>query len=169
MDRSRQLDFCGKSRHGASDKNRIDLKFMRWLLLDEIIKIEKGKVAETRSHVPHCEFSPEPLLIEMMAQTAGLLLGLENDYEKDLIFAKIESAEFKGPFNSGNSLWIEATSEALKPEGAWLECVIQTNGEEVARARLLLMSVERLLPEQKKSITFHETFMSRFQVLSKVQ
>lgn len=142
---------------------------MRWLLLDEILTIEKGVAAETRSHVPECEFSAEPLLIEMMAQTAGLLLGAESNYEKDVIFAKIESVEFVGLLQAGEPLWIRATSEALKPDGAWIDAVIEKDGEEVAKARILLMAVENLLPGQKNSITFHEAFMNYFQVLSKVQ
>ncbi|MSR78403.1 MAG: hypothetical protein EXS63_09330 [Candidatus Omnitrophica bacterium] len=144
---------------------------MRWLLLDEILKIEKGKIAQTRSHFPaaDCEFSPEPLLLEMMAQTAALLLGAESHYEKDLIFAKIESAEFKGSGQPKEALWIEAVSEELRPEGAWLDCVIRTECEEIASARLFLIHIDRLIPGQTNSVTFHEAFMNHFNVREKLK
>ena len=68
---------------------------MRWILLDSVELIEKGKMSRTTSRVPPSgPFETEILLIEMMAQTAGLLLGAETDFEHDIIFAKIENAKF---------------------------------------------------------------------------
>ncbi len=142
---------------------------MRWLLLDEILKIEKGKKAQTLSRIPSCEFSPEPLLIEMMAQPAGLLLGAESQYENDVIFAKIESVQFEDSFQSGDTIWIEASAESLRPEGAWIESMIRSEDKEIARGRLLLMQVDPLVSGQKKSVTFHEAFMNHFKVRTKVQ
>lgn len=142
---------------------------MRWLLLDEIERIERGKRAFARSRVPQGECSPEPLLIEMMAQTGAVLLGAESDYQKDLIFAKIETADFTPPYTSGESVWIETSADAFRPEGAWMDGWVRTQDREIVRGRFLLMHVEGLNSEQHQPITFHPAFMNHFKVRDKIQ
>lgn len=143
---------------------------MRWLLLDEIIKIEKKVTARTRSRVPGGPVSPELLMMEMMAQTGALLLGAEKDFEEDVVFAKIERASFENGWRSGDSIEIEAASENLRPEGAWFEGSIRKmHGAVVARGKFLLMNVGHLLPNQTKPVTFHEAFMNHFRVREKVR
>lgn len=141
---------------------------MRWLLLEKIHSIHKGKKAVTSSKVPKAPYSCEVLFIEMMAQTGGLLVGAESDYQKDLIFAKIESATIASVPESGTPLQIEAWSESLGAEGGWLEATITCAEGLVARAKLLLMTVSGLSPEQTKSVTFHESFMNHFNVREKI-
>ncbi len=144
---------------------------MRWLLLDEVTKIEKKVQASTRSHVPDSPASPELLLIEMMAQTGGLLLGAEKDFQDDFIFAKIDSAQFADSFSAGEKIEVEATSENLKPEGAWIDGKVRRANDEsiLASSRFLLMNAGRLVPDQANSITFHEAFMNHFDVRNKVR
>lgn len=141
---------------------------MRWLLLDQIESIHKGKKAITSSRVPQAPYSREVLFIEMMAQTGGLLVGAESDYQKDLIFAKIEQATITKVPNPGTPIQIEAWSEALGPEGGWLDAVITCAEGMVAKAKLLLMTVGRLSPEQTRSVTFHDAFMNHFNVREKI-
>ena len=142
---------------------------MRWLLLDEVTVIEKKVRAKTRSRVPQSDVSPELLMMEMMAQTGALLLGAENDFQSDLVFAKIQEAVFDGGFRAGEGLEIEATSENLRPEGAWLEGAIRSAGGRQARGSFLLMNVGKLVAERTQSITFHEAFMNHFQIRDKVR
>lgn len=141
---------------------------MRWLLLEKVLSIHKGKKAVTSAKVPKAPYSPEVLFIEMMAQTGGLLVGAESDYRKDLIFAKIENATITNIPKYGTPLQIEAWSESLGAEGGWLEATITCAGGLVARAKFLLMAVAGLSAGQTKSITFHEAFMDHFNVREKV-
>ena len=141
---------------------------MRWRLLDEIISIEKSRKAVTRSHVLAGEFSPEILLIEMMAQTGALLLGAESNFQKDLIFAKIDTAGFMPPYQAGEPVWIESTSENLRPEGAWLDGVIRNREREIASSRVLLMPMDPLIPGHQEPVTFHQNFMEHYCVRDKV-
>ena len=141
---------------------------MRWLLLDKIHSIHKGKKAVTESRVPQTPYSNEVLFVEMMAQTGGLLVGAESDYQKDVIFAKIDNASFAGVPKPGTPIKIEATAEGLATEGGWIEGVITSADGVIATAKLLLMSVGRLLPERSKPITFHDNFMNYFNVRTKV-
>jgi 3-hydroxymyristoyl/3-hydroxydecanoyl-(acyl carrier protein) dehydratase len=141
---------------------------MRWLLLEKVHSIQKGKRAAASARVPKAPYSPEVLFIEMMAQTGGLLVGAESDYQKDLVFAKIETATITIVPKSGTPLEIEAWSESLGAEGGWLEATITCAEGPVAQAKLLLMAVSGLSPQQTKSITFHEAFMDHFDVRGKI-
>lgn len=141
---------------------------MRWLLLEKVHSIHKGKKAIASSKVPQAPYSSEVLFVEMMAQTGGLLVGAESDYKKDLIFAKIESATISCVPKSGTPICIEAWSESLGTEGGWLEAAITSAEGPVAQARLLLMAVTGLSAEQTKSITFHDAFMDHFSVREKI-
>lgn len=141
---------------------------MRWLLLEKVQSIHKGKKAVTSARVPKAPYSSEVLFIEMMAQTGGLLVGAESDYKKDLIFAKIEHAAIVRVPLSGTPLQIEAWSESLGTEGGWLEATITCAEGTVATAKFLLMAVGGLSPEQTKSITFHDAFMNHFNVREKI-
>jgi 3-hydroxymyristoyl/3-hydroxydecanoyl-(acyl carrier protein) dehydratase len=141
---------------------------MRWLLLDKVHSIQKGRKAVASSKVPQAPYSSEVLFIEMMAQTGGLLVGAESDYTKDLVFAKIESAAITNIPRSGTPIQIEAWSDSLGAEGGWLEATISSAEGPVARAKLLLMAVGGLSADQTRSITFHEAFMTHFNVREKV-
>ncbi len=143
---------------------------MRWLVLDEIIEIRKGSTARTRSHIPQeKEFSAEVLLLEMMAQTGGLLAGAENDYKEDTIFAKIESSEFPVQGRPGEPLEIIATLETWRPEACRVEAVVQNQRGIFAKARFMLAQAGKLVPGSAESITFHQGFMSHFKVREKVR
>lgn len=142
---------------------------MRWLLLDEVLSIEKKCKACALSRVPAGPVSVEPLLMEMMAQTGGLLLGAEKNFQDDIIFAKIETADFFGS-RPGEELRIEASSEALRPEGSWIDAVIETrDGKKAAQSRFLLISVGRLDPTVPRPIVFHEAFMKHFRIKEKIK
>ena len=142
---------------------------MRWLLLDEVVEIRKGLRARTRSRLPESPTSPAALLMEMMAQTGGLLLGAEDDFSRDIVFAKIEEADFAPSLKTGDLLDIEASSGDLRPEGAWIEARVHTEKGEVARSRFLLVGAGRLKPELDRSVTFHPAFMDHLRVREKVR
>ena len=142
---------------------------MRWLLLDEVIEIQKGSSAKTRSRVPDAEVSAEVLLIEMMAQTGGLLVGAENDYKDDVIFAKIETASFPLTGVPGEKIEIKAVSEQCRPEGSWIEAVVESPRGVLAAAKLMLVHAGALVPGKKASTTFHEAFMNHFKIREKVR
>ena len=141
---------------------------MRWLLLEKVHSIHRGKKAVASSKVPESPYSSEVLFVEMMAQTGGLLVGAESDYQKDLIFAKIEKATIDRVPPSGMPIQIEAWSESLGADGGWLEATITCAEGPVAQAKLLLMAVEGLSQERTKSITFHDAFMDHFSIREKI-
>lgn len=143
---------------------------MRWLLLDQVISIQPGTRAVASARIPQGnQVTPEVLMIEMMAQTGGILLGAQTDFASDVVFTKIEQAQFQGPFEAGDSVLISASSENIKPEGAWIDAEIKKDQFLIAGARLLLMNVGRLVPGARESITFHREFMNHFKIREKIQ
>jgi 3-hydroxymyristoyl/3-hydroxydecanoyl-(acyl carrier protein) dehydratase len=107
-------------------------------------------------------------MIEMMAQTGALLVGVENDFAKDLIFAKIESAEFGDDLPPGTPIQIEAKAENLRPEGGWIDSEIFSGEKRCAASRFLLMNVGHFLPDQTEPITFHSAFLRYFKIREKI-
>ena len=141
---------------------------MRWLLLEKVHSIQKGKKAVASSKVPDAPYSSEVLFVEMMAQTGGLLVGAESDYQKDLVFAKIENATVTSVPKAGSPIRIEAWSESLGADGGWLDATILCEERLVATARLLLMAATGLSGTPGKSVTFHSAFMDYFKVREKL-
>jgi 3-hydroxymyristoyl/3-hydroxydecanoyl-(acyl carrier protein) dehydratase len=141
---------------------------VRWVLLDEVVKIERQKQVHARARVPETDVSPEVLMIEMMAQTGALLLGAESDFRQDLVFAKIQNADFPLEFTGGEKIDIRATSDNLRPEGAWITASIESERGTVAQANLMLMTVGHFLPGIEEPITFHQAFMQHYQIREKV-
>lgn len=145
---------------------------MRWLLLDEILEIKKGILVRASSRIPSGdEVSPEILMLEMMAQTAGILQGAENEFKDNVVFAKIEKAEFFQAGNPGSRIDIQAACQELRAEGSWMDTQVTDAREGCvrARARLMLITAGNLIPGISHSITFHPAFMSHFKVLEKIK
>ncbi len=95
-----------------------------FLLLDRIVEFEAHKRIVAiknvtanepffQGHFPHYMVMPGVLIIEAMAQAAGVLglksNGLENDGVSIYFFAGIDKARFKRPVVPGDSLLIEVT------------------------------------------------------------
>lgn len=115
---------------------------MRWIWIDRIIELERGvravaikniSLAEEvlHDHFPatplaHTEGSPRPadpvmphtLIIEGMAQTAGILVGHARDFREKVILAKIGKAVFHGDATPGLTLRYSAHLDRIDDSGA---------------------------------------------------
>lgn len=140
---------------------------MRWRLLDEILEIKKGSSAVCKASLPESEYSAEVLLLEMMAQTAGLLLGAESNFEQDIVFAKIQDAVFD--LNAADQTFtIEAVCDDPRPDGAWIEAKAVCGSKTAASANILLMNVGHIVEGSTKPVSFHQNFMEYYDVRSKL-
>jgi len=121
---------------------------MRWIHIDDITEFRAGEYARAvrsipadadflRDHYPGFPLAPHSLLIESMAQTAGILLGQKFNFERDVILAKIDRAEFLTVTLPGDLLVIEAHMGEFREEGAKMECSIKRGREIVARGSLV--------------------------------
>lgn len=115
---------------------------MRWIWIDRILELEKGrrcvaiKNVSLAEEVLHDHFPaappgvdgrggrrpipvmPNTLIIEGMAQTAGILVGHANDFAEKVILAKIGKAVFTAAATPGFTLRFTATIERIDASGA---------------------------------------------------
>lgn len=125
---------------------------MAWIWLDGIDSFEKA-VRVSAWKMWQTGF-PQAYLVEMMAQAGALLLGAEMDFQKDIVFTKIEDTEFLGVPEAGKRLVIEAEAENLREEGGWFRGRIFQDGQKILEGRVLLMNVGRLRPDGQGPVTF---------------
>jgi len=108
---------------------------MRWIWIDRITALEKGlrcaavkNVSLAEEHL-HDHFPavgsrkampimPAPLIIEGMAQTAGIMVGHARDFAEKVILAKITKATFERDVFPGQTLIYEATLDRIDAAGA---------------------------------------------------
>ena len=141
---------------------------MRWNLLYEVLEINRGCKARATAQWPQNAARPELLFLEMMAQTAGLIFGSLDDFQTDIVFAKVDHAHFHPVLPGTSLLVIQASAEEIRPEGGWFQIQILQNETLVAEARLLLANAGRLDPVSQTSVTFHRHFMTHYQIRGKV-
>jgi len=120
-----------------------------FLLIDRIIELEDERIVGLKNvtvnepyftgHFPGFPVMPGVLIIEAMAQTAGVLvLKKIPDRDKKLVFlATIEEAKFRKPVVPGDQLRIEVTFLRLKPSVAKLQAIASVSGEVVAEAQMI--------------------------------
>lgn len=123
---------------------------MRWYWVDKFIEFHSGESAKAvknvslaeehlHDHFPGFPVMPASLMIEGMAQTGGILLGEKNDFEHNVILAKVPKAEFLSWACPGDQLIYSATLENAN-EGGGSVSVTATVGERlVATAEIVFV------------------------------
>ena len=102
---------------------------MRWIWIDSFVEFEFGKRAAAvknvtlaeehlHDHSPGFPVMPATLLIEGMAQTAGILVGEARGFKENVILAKIRRAEFSGYAVPGDQIRYEAVIESIDERAA---------------------------------------------------
>lgn len=122
---------------------------MRWIWIDRFESFEKGKsavavkaVSAAEEHVhdlfPGFPIFPHSLIIEGMAQTAGVLVGDAKDFAEKVILAKIGKAIFHQIVRPGQVLRYHATADTINDAGASITGRVE-NGDGVLVAEISLM------------------------------
>ena len=99
---------------------------MRWIWIDRFLELERGvksvaiKNVSAAEEVLHDHFRvmPNTLIIEGMAQTAGVLVGHAGDFKEKVILAKITRATFTAAARPGFTLRHTATLQSINAMGA---------------------------------------------------
>ena len=103
---------------------------MRWNWIDRILRHDPGErldaikvvsLSEDHLHEHFVDFlprMPSSLMIEGMAQTAGILVGAISNFERRVILAKIARAEFHTDAFPGDQIRYSATLERIADAGA---------------------------------------------------
>src|SRR5438477_10803032 len=118
---------------------------MRWIWIDKFEKFEVNVAAvaiknvslaeeHLHDHFPGFPVMPASLMIEGMAQTAGILVGAARNFQEKVILAKIGKARFERLVRPGEQLVYAAKIVHVTEQGAAIEGTItsRTSGGEVA-------------------------------------
>jgi len=124
---------------------------MRWTWIDRFASFEPGKSAVAvknlslaedhfADHFPGFPVMPAPLILEGLAQTGGILVGHANNFEKNVVLAKM-SAKFHREASPGEQLTYTTTLLDLNDTGARVSGTATSGGQLVAEAEIMFAHV----------------------------
>ena len=147
---------------------------MRWIWIDTFVAFETGKrasavknvtLAEDHLHdyIPGYPIMPPSLMIEGMAQTAGILVGEARGFRENVILAKIRLARFDDYAGPSDQLRYDATLESLDERAAVTGGTVSKNGDPIGQVDLMFSFVNQAhgsheLPDH--NFVFTDTFLS---------
>lgn len=115
---------------------------MRWIWIDKFEQFEPGVQAvaiknvslaeeHLHDHIPGIPVMPASLMIEGMAQTAGILVGAARDFKEKVILAKISNACFVRLVRPGEQIVYTARIANVNETGASIEgtVTVRTTGK----------------------------------------
>lgn len=142
-----------------------------FLLVDRIVDYEAGKrVVGIKNvtlnepffagHFPGAPVMPGVLIVEAMAQTAGvMMLASMPDRETKLVFfTGIDSAKFRRPVVPGDQLRLELTVLKLRPRYIKLRGEAYVDGQLVAEAGISSALVDRNVVARNEQISTSAAF-----------
>ena len=129
---------------------------MRWIWIDKFLEFESGQRAVSvknvtlaeehlHDHFPGFPVMPECLMIEAMAQTAGILVGEAKNFQEKVILAKIKKAVFFDFAKPGDSLKLEANIDSIAPEAASTSGKITCSDKLIAEIDLMFSHIDQNL------------------------
>ena len=137
-----------------------------FLLVDRIISYDPGKrVVGIKNvtldepffvgHFPGAPVMPGVLIVEAMAQTAGVMMlaSLPDRETKLVFFTGIERAKFRRPVVPGDQLRLELTVLKLRPRYIKLRGEAYVDGQLVAEAEISSALVERSIIERSDQVS----------------
>lgn len=130
---------------------------MRWFWIDRFEQFERGRRAvavkncalveeQFDDYSPGYPVMPSSLIIEGMAQTAGLLIGEAGAYELRVVLAKISKAVFHKYAVPGDTLRYTATIVDMNKDGAIASVVSHLDGELQAEVELMFAFLDERFP-----------------------
>ncbi|MHC4122419.1 MAG: 3-hydroxyacyl-ACP dehydratase FabZ family protein [Planctomycetota bacterium] len=117
-------------------------------------------------HFPGFPVMPETLMIEGMAQTAGILVGQAKGFQEKVILAKIKKCVFFDYVKPADTLRLEAEIESIVSEAASTSGKITRDGKLIAEIDLIFSHIDRNLAGKEfpeENFVFTDTFRSLLQ------
>jgi 3-hydroxyacyl-[acyl-carrier-protein] dehydratase len=125
---------------------------MRWFLIDRFVEFVSGEYAVATKNVslaeecvigqlPGIPFFPNPLVLEGMAQTGGMLLGELSQYRSRLVLAKVPRVKFFFSAQAGDTLRYTARIAQASTLGARLSATSHVNDNLQAEAEIFLAAL----------------------------
>ncbi len=147
---------------------------MRWIWIDKFVEFNSGKSAvalknvtlaeeHLHDHFPGFPIMPECLMIEAMAQTAGILVGEARKFEEKVILAKIKKCVFFDYVRPGDTIMLHAEIESIAPEAASTMGKIMRGDKLIAEIALIFSHIDQNLAGKEfpeDNFVFTDTFKS---------
>jgi 3-hydroxyacyl-[acyl-carrier-protein] dehydratase len=129
---------------------------MRWIWIDKFLEFQPLKRAVAVKNVSLAEehlhdhweaypVMPTSLMIEGMAQTAGILVGQARNFQEKVILAKIAKAEVRELVIPGDQLHYVAEIETITPDAAATKGTVLRDGVEIGQIDLLFSHIDQNL------------------------
>src|ERR1700733_7490430 len=129
---------------------------MRWIWIDKFTEftsrtsataIKNVTLAEEHLHdlYPAFPIVPNSLIIEGMAQTAGILVGEARNFAEKVILAKIGRATFHRLVRPGETIQFLAQIEHLDEAGASIKGTVKVADELVAEIEMMFSHIDENL------------------------
>jgi 3-hydroxyacyl-[acyl-carrier-protein] dehydratase len=127
---------------------------MRWIWIDKFTEftsrvsataIKNVSLAEEHLHDLYPDFPivPHSLIIEGMAQTAGILVGEASGFSEKVILAKIGRATFHRLSRPGDTLAFSARIEQFSEQGASASGKVTVGDSLVAEIELMFSHIDQ--------------------------
>ena len=127
---------------------------MRWIWIDKFIEftpktsataVKNVSLAEEHLHdlYPAFPIVPHSLLVEGMAQTAGILVGEARDFKEKVILAKVGRATFHRLVRPGDTVHFNAKIDQLNETGASISGTVTSGPDTVAEIELMFSHIDQ--------------------------
>ena len=127
---------------------------MRWIWIDKFTEftprtsataVKNVTLAEEHLHDLYPDFPivPHSLIVEGMAQTAGILVGEASNFAEKVILAKIGRATFHRLSRPGETLIFTARIEQFSEQGASASGTVSSAGQVVAEIELMFSHIDQ--------------------------
>jgi 3-hydroxyacyl-[acyl-carrier-protein] dehydratase len=147
---------------------------MRWIWIDRFVEFESRRRAVAVKNVTLAEEHvhdvcaaapalPASLMIEGMAQTAGILVGEARGFREKVVLAKVKRAAFQRSARPGEQVRYEANVEQIDEAAAITSGRVFAGGQEIGQVDLVFSHADQnmrglKLPEE--NFVFTEQFTS---------
>lgn len=125
-----------------------------FLLVDEIVELQPGERCVAlwhlsgneeffAGHFPGAPTLPGVLMVEALAQTAGLAAAAASSLEGKLaLFGGIDKARFRRKVTPGDTLQLDATIHRLSGRGGRASGTASVNGQVACQASMMFLIVD---------------------------
>jgi len=146
---------------------------MRWMWIDKFIQFEPNKRAvaiknvslaeeHLHDHYPGFPVMPASLIIEGVAQTAGILVGQAKNFKEKVILAKVSRATFDDLALPGDQLRYEATIVSIEQDFARTEAKVYRADQLIGQVEIMFSHIDQNisgLKFPKENFVFHDQFL----------
>ena len=127
---------------------------MRWIWIDKFIEftpktsataLKNCSLAEEHLHDLYPDFPivPHSLIVEGMAQTAGILVGEARNFKEKVILAKVGKAIFHRLVRPGDTILFKASVDQLNEQGASISGRVESGSDLVAEIELMFSHIDQ--------------------------